>query len=219
MPHQTIWNVNLISLTSAISIVVWKKFTAHAAVVGWRCAAGGPFFHVGCASLGHSTLSDIAGLASDDDIADFFVVTLVRNPWDRMVSYYHWLRGQGFDHPAVKLAQSLDFSGFLNADETRATIAAHPYGRYVTTRAGQERCDLFIRLEHFAEDVKPFEAHLGFALAPLAAANLSARDRDWRGYYSDADADLVGLVCGADIARFGYRFDSTGEIAKNPPFV
>ena len=63
----------------------------------------------------HSTLSDIAGLASDDDIADFFVVTLVRNPWDRMVSYYHWLRGQGFDHPAVKLAQSLDFSGFLNA--------------------------------------------------------------------------------------------------------
>lgn len=167
----------------------------------------------------HSTLSDIAGLASDDDIADFFVVTLVRNPWDRMVSYYHWLRGQGFDHPAVKLAQSLDFSGFLNANETRATIAAHPYGRYVTTRAGQERCDLFIRLEHFAEDVKPFEAHLGFALAPLAAANLSARDRDWRGYYSDADADLVGLVCGADIARFGYRFDSTGEIAKNPPFV
>ncbi|MGB5068842.1 MAG: sulfotransferase family 2 domain-containing protein [Albidovulum sp.] len=167
----------------------------------------------------HSTLADIAGLANDAEIAGFFTVTLVRNPWDRMVSYYHWLRGQGFDHPAVALAKGLDFSAFLNADETRATIAAHPYGRYVTTREGKERCDLFIRLEHFAEDVQPFEAHLGFALAPLAVANPSDRIRDWRGYYSDADADLVGQICGPDITRFGYGFCPPGGIAGNPPAV
>ena len=40
----------------------------------------------------HSTLADIAGLASKDEIATFFTLALVRNPWDRMVSYYHWLR-------------------------------------------------------------------------------------------------------------------------------
>jgi hypothetical protein len=164
----------------------------------------------------HSTLSDIGGLASDEEIADFFTVTLVRNPWDRMVSYYHWLRLQGFDHPAVTLAQRLDFSGFLNAEQTCATIAAHPYGRYVTTAAGQERCDLFIRLEHFAEDVRPFETHLGFALAPLAVANPSKRDRDWRSYYSDADAARVGNICRTDIARFGYRFDPVGATKVAP---
>ena len=155
----------------------------------------------------HSTLGDIAGLASEAEIAGFFIVTLVRNPWDRMVSYYHWLTEQSFDHPAVTLAKTLDFSAFLNAPETGASFAANPYGRYVTNAAGQERCNLFIRLEHFAEDVRPFEAHLGFALVPLAVANPSGRDRDWRGYYSDADADLVGQICGTDIARFGYQFD------------
>jgi hypothetical protein len=155
----------------------------------------------------HSTLADIAGLATDEEIASFFVVTLVRNPWDRMVSYYHWLRDQRFDHPAVELAKCCDFSGFLNADETRTSFATHPFGRYVTTGQGQERCDLFIRLEEFVKDVRPFEAHLGFPLAPLAPVNRSTRDRDWRGYYSDNDAALLAQICAADIARFGYGFD------------
>lgn len=155
----------------------------------------------------HATLADIRGLASDAEIAGFFIVTLVRNPWDRMVSYYHWLRTQSFAHPAVALSKTLDFSAFLNAPATRAGIAAHPYGRYVTTAGGTERCDLFIRLEHFDDDVRPLEAHLGFRLAPLARANQSGRARDWRGYYSDRDADIVRAICADDIARFGYRFD------------
>jgi len=57
------------------------------------------------------------------------------------------------------------------------------------------------------EDLAPFEAHLGFRLIPLPLANASDRLRDWRGYYSDADAALIADLCAADIARFGYRFD------------
>ncbi|MEZ5912398.1 MAG: sulfotransferase family 2 domain-containing protein [Paracoccaceae bacterium] len=155
----------------------------------------------------HSTLADIRGLATDEEIASLFTMTLVRNPWDRMVSYYHWLRVQGFAHPAVTLAKRTDFSAFLNAPETRAGIGAHPYGRYMTNAGGQERCDLFIRLERFDDDVAPFEAHLGFRLAPLPVANTSDRTRDWRGYYSDADAGVVAEICAEDIARFGYCFD------------
>lgn len=155
----------------------------------------------------HSTLADIRGLATDEEIDRFFIFTLVRNPWDRMVSYYHWLRGQDFAHPAVALAKTLDFSAFLNAPATRASIAAHPYGRYVTTAGGTEHCDLFIRLEQFDDDVRPFEAYLGFRLAPLAVANRSERVRDWRGLYSDRDAETLRVICAEDIARFGYGFD------------
>src|SRR6056297_1476065 len=52
----------------------------------------------------HSTLADIDGIVSPEDLDGLFVFTMVRNPWDRMVSYYHWLRHQRFDHPAVRLA-------------------------------------------------------------------------------------------------------------------
>ncbi|SPH17142.1 hypothetical protein DEA8626_00657 [Defluviimonas aquaemixtae] len=155
----------------------------------------------------HSTLADIRGLASDDEIRAFFTFTLVRNPWDRMVSYYHWLRAQDFDHPAVALAKRLDFSPFLNAPDTRASFAAHPYASYLRTPGGAERCDLFARLEHLEEDLRPLEAHLGFRLAPLPVENRSDRQRDWRGYYSDQDRDTVGELCSEDITRFGYAFD------------
>lgn len=155
----------------------------------------------------HSTLSDIRGLATDEEIGGFFTFTLVRNPWDRMVSYYHWLRAQSFAHPSVALAKSRDFNAFLAAPETRTAISANPYASYVTDAAGRERCDLFLRLEHFEADAAPLEAHLGFRLDALPKVNASGRARDWRPYYTDEGAATVGEICGTDIARFGYHFD------------
>lgn len=155
----------------------------------------------------HSTLADIAGLASDEEIARFFTLTLVRNPWDRAVSYYHWLRGQSFAHPAVGLAKANGFSGFLNHPQTTTAFRLWPYTAYMRDRFGVERASLYARLEHLDQDLAPFEAHLGFRVTPLLRANESDRVRDWRGFYSDADAGLIAEVCASDIARFGYGFD------------
>ena len=155
----------------------------------------------------HSTLTDIDGLVTHDELAGLFTVTMVRNPWDRVVSYYHWLRDQSFAHPAVGLARSNDFSGFLNHPQTRTALSLWPAEAYMRDAAGIERASLYIRAERIEADIAPFEAHLGFGLLPLARINASDRLRDWRGYYSDADAALVAAVCALDISRFGYRFD------------
>jgi hypothetical protein len=156
----------------------------------------------------HSTLTDVVGLVSPEEIEDFQTVTLVRNPWDRVVSYYHWLRVQGFAHPAVGLAKAQDFSGFLNHPQTMTAFRVWPYGAYLRRRDGSEKPSVFIRLENYAYDIAAVEAHLGFRL-PLPRANESARGPDWRVYYSEKDAELVGELCGEDIARFGYWFDGS----------
>ncbi|GKY88172.1 sulfotransferase family 2 domain-containing protein [Sinisalibacter aestuarii] len=155
----------------------------------------------------HAMLSDLYGLVSQDEIERFFVFTLVRNPWDRVVSYYHWLREQGFDHPAVALAQRLDFAAFAAHPQIVASLRHHPYSRYVTDAGGIDRADLYIRLEHLGEDLAPLEAHLGFSLAPLPHANASNRQGDFRRYYNDSTAEIVAAACADDISRFGYRFD------------
>lgn len=154
----------------------------------------------------HSGLADIDGVLAPGEIAGMFVFTLVRNPWDRLVSYYCWLRAQRFDHEAVRLARKLEFAAFLAHPHTQASLRAAPYGYYMTDARGRERADLYIRLERFEEDAAPLFAHLGVRI-DLPRVNASDRDRDWRGYYSDETAALVGDLCGEDIRRFGYAFD------------
>lgn len=154
----------------------------------------------------HSTLADIDGLASAQEVGRFFVFTLVRNPWDRMVSYYHWLREQSFDHSAVKLAQSTEFSEFIRDEHTRNSFRNHPAESYLRRPSGDVKCDAFIRLEHFREDAAPLFRHLGFDLS-LSHENRSDRRADYRGYYSDTDAALVGEICRRDIEMFDYRFE------------
>ncbi|KKM92336.1 hypothetical protein LCGC14_1219450 [marine sediment metagenome] len=155
----------------------------------------------------HATLADIEGAVSSEVIADSLIVALVRNPWDRIVSYYHWLRDQTFDHPAVVLASQVDFGSFLNTPFVQQSFQAAPYGFYVRDSLKQERCKLFIRVEHFTQDAAPLFDHLGFDVN-LPHKNTSSREQDHRVYYTEQTRNLVAGLCAEDIARFGYRFDA-----------
>lgn len=152
----------------------------------------------------HSTLADLDGAFSPEDIGGMFCFCLVRNPWDRLVSYYHWLRVQGFDHPAVLHAKAHDFSGFLHHPHTCATLGAWPSARYMRDARGQEHGH-FLRLEHLEQDMAPLADHLGF-MPEVGHENCSDRAADYRACYDARTRAHVAELCAEDIARFGYRF-------------
>jgi len=153
----------------------------------------------------HSTLADIDGLVPGVVLDGLFAFTLVRNPWDRAVSYYHWLQTQGFDHEAVRLAQQLDFAAFISHPRTLASFRNTPAAQYMARADGREQCAAYIRIENFAQDAAPLFAHLGFPVT-LAIANTSERSADYRRYYTDQTAELLAQNCAPDIARFDYSF-------------
>ncbi|WGH78845.1 Type II secretory pathway, pullulanase PulA [Jannaschia ovalis] len=150
----------------------------------------------------HSTLADVRGLLPDSVLDGLRPVMLVRNPWDRMVSYYHWLRAQDFDHPAVAAARAKSFGDFVMDAEVGESFRRQPFASYV---AGG-RDPIFLRLEHLDADLPAFAALLGFR-PEMPHANRSDRAADWRGYYDARTRAQVGAVCAEDIARFGYAFD------------
>ncbi|MFP7570216.1 sulfotransferase family 2 domain-containing protein [Marivita sp. S2033] len=153
----------------------------------------------------HSTLTDIDGVLTPEDMRRMYVFTMVRNPWDRMVSYYHWLRTQQFAHPAVTLAQTAPFKQFVQHEHTAKTLRAAPFSSYVQDVLGKNRANLFIRLEHLEDDLVPLAEHLGFTVG-LPHANRSDRPRDYRSAYCDASAEAVAQICAKDIDQFQYRF-------------
>lgn len=156
----------------------------------------------------HSTLADIEGLIPDQSLRQMFAFTMVRNPWDRAVSYYHWLKEQSFDNPAVHLAQKLSFCEFTCHPQTVAAFRNSPAASYMRHGDGHEQCQLYIRIEHFRDDARPLFDHLGFELT-LPVSNSSNRQRDWRSYYDDASAESVAKSFSKDIAQFEYSFNDS----------
>ncbi|MEX0350334.1 MAG: sulfotransferase family 2 domain-containing protein [Paracoccaceae bacterium] len=154
----------------------------------------------------HSTLRDIDGLVAPAELEALFTCTLVRNPWDRAVSYYHWLRLQRFDHPSVTLSKRLTFEAFLLHPDTLASFRCNPYASYMTDATGTERCDAFIRIEHFELDAEPLWQHLGFALE-MPHTNRSERLGDYRSYFTTEMVDALAEACADDIQRLHYQFD------------
>lgn len=154
----------------------------------------------------HSTLADIDGIVTLGELDALRIVTLTRNPWDRMVSHYHWLRAQSFDHPQVALARRLSFPDFVAHPVVDEAFRNAPLRHYLTDAAGTERPALVLRHESLGTDVGRLEKALGVTLGPLAQVNRSDRHPDYRRYYDTDSAALVARQAAEDIARFGYRF-------------
>lgn len=154
----------------------------------------------------HSRLTDIYGLVTQEQIQSYFVFTIIRNPWDRMVSYYHWLKDQKFDHPAVKCAHDHSFSEFLSDPATRQSLQNDAVENYISDCNGADCCNFYLRLEFLQQDIKVMEQQLDVKLADIPHDNQSIRDKDYTGYYDAQTRDIIGTVFADDIDKFNYSF-------------
>ncbi len=154
----------------------------------------------------HSRLRDIYGLVDQAQIEEYCVFTLVRNPWDRMVSYFHWLRQQKFNHPAVTTAKKLDFNAFLADTGTQTALRNDVSARYTEDLNAIDRCNLHLRLEHLSEDIPKLEEATGLNLPAFPHENRSERRPEYQSYYTAETHHLIGDIFAQDISRFGYKF-------------
>lgn len=138
---------------------------------------------------------------------NYFKFAFVRNPWDWLVSRYHWSRDkQGlFEYSFAEMLRRLEQEIALAANEPwLEKEALRP--QYDRLALGDKLAVDFVgRFEHLQRDFDSVCARIGVESRTLP--HLFATDRNrYVDYYDDASRAFVARRYQSDVANFGYRF-------------
>jgi len=144
----------------------------------------------------HSTLAEYRAALGEDRFHRLYKFTCVRNPWDRMVSYYF--------RPTQHI-------GELDRKEFRKVISkALSVADYLRLDKGDDdpfaNVDYIIRFERLADDFRSVCAILGIPPVSLPQYNRSSRVH-YSKYYDDKLRELVRKRFAGEIERFDYTFE------------
>lgn len=145
--------------------------------------------------------------------AGLFKFSFVRNPWDLMVSYWHYLRRPSRRHHRRRLAERLpSFDAYVRYEIRRGKISQT---RMLTDRRGRLLVDFVGRFETLDTDFARVCRRIGVDVELMQANR--GEPRDYRDSYTPELADLVARHFAEDIDRFGYSFEDGGRPAPWAP--
>lgn len=156
---------------------------------------------------------------------NYYKVGFVRNPWDRLVSWYTMIREKGAmtwkkrifgrrrynDLTQYVLSNSNSFEEFIykctdtiDDIDGRKSILYNQID-YLSDENGKLIVDFVGRFENIEEDSKKVFENLGFENASLPHKN-SSKHRNYRTYYTEETREEVRRRYSRDIDFFGYDF-------------
>jgi len=166
-----------------------------------------------CRALGEKSKSETHKPMFAVEKRNRFAFGFMRNPWDRMVSVYHFLcqkpikQNDNFNQAEVKamgfkrwLIESEFFLGEeLKSKRTPPAIQRRPQIWWL------EGCDYIGKFERLESEVEYIASHLGIKSAPLRKVNESIHAH-YRDYYDDSTRKFIAEHFSDDIERFRYVF-------------
>jgi len=166
---------------------------------------------------GHLPILKYNVIYSRKEFQNYFKFTFVRNPWDRLVSAYHFLRagGVGNEHD-MKWKERLEkyyptFDTFLKEWVNSKDVA---WGMHFKSQY-QFVCDENFRImvdfvgyfENLESDFDYVKKKLGVNTSLTNVNKTKSKKNHYRNYYSSETAEIVARVYHHDIRIFGYNFD------------
>ena len=144
----------------------------------------------------HSTLSEYRDALEDEQFRNLYKFTCVRNPWDRMVSYYFTptQRPETWNRKKFReiISKTLSVANYLRLDNGKEDSFAN--------------VDYIMRFENLADDFRAVCTAIGISPPALPQYNRSSREH-YSKYYDDELREFVRSRFAAEIERFKYAFE------------
>ena len=132
---------------------------------------------------------------TDQQLEDYFIFAIVRNPWDRVVSIASY-----FDLDLKKFLE--DFERYCQDERIRThALPLHWYTHF----DGKQFVDSICRFESLQPDMNLVFDQIGFPRTKLPYLNLSDH-KHYSSYYGPEEIRLVEERYQKDIAYHGYMF-------------
>jgi len=173
-------------------------------------------------SGGHIKLSTYCRTFEPDLFLAYFKFTFVRNPWDRLVSAYHFLKGGGYGERdrqwfERELSAYGDFDDFvckwLRPENMGKHVHFWPQSDFLVDRNHSGvKVDYVAFYENIDEDFRFIARRIGVE-KELRKQNTSSH-KSYMDYYRDETREIVRNLYLADIERFGYDFENTNLPAQ-----
>lgn len=148
------------------------------------------------------------------EFEELYKFSIVRNPWDRLVSTFFFLKNGGMreedrlwaeEHLSAYDSFDEFVRGWLRPGRLDAYTHFRPQSYYLVNPRGKLEVDYVGRFEELQRAFGEVKAALGLA-GSLPHRNEAPRRRDYREYYSDRAAEIVRDVYARDIEMLGYEF-------------
>jgi hypothetical protein len=161
----------------------------------------------GLPSSAHLSAQQLRELLGEEQFGSMFSFSFVRNPWDRCLSAYYYLRSKPF-HPLHQSAISLSFEDFVDAMEQQTIPHLGQQALWLCDQNGQLLVDFFGRVENINTDMAHINETLRLPNCPFEArTNVSEeRDRDYRKHYTEKAISIVARIMRQDIELFDYTY-------------
>ncbi len=166
----------------------------------------------------HAHLGGI--LKAEPALSDYFIFGFVRNPWDRMVSWWSMIQDAKTNADAghggavdrlrtnrfmrVVATRYEGFENFVMQGPEDLPRLRTPQLRFLTTR--QRQADFIGRTEELELGVRSVFDHLGLPVGDVPRANASSTRGPYQDFYTEKTRRRVGEVYAEDVAAFGYEF-------------